>query len=53
MPKILRTVLTDERGAQLVEYGLLAGLIALVVLVSVTVFGQNVSSLFTPIAGSI
>jgi Flp pilus assembly pilin Flp len=35
----------QERGQGLVEYGLLILLIALVVLVALTVFGQSVSSL--------
>ncbi|WP_448601411.1 class III signal peptide-containing protein [Thermoflexus hugenholtzii] len=38
-----------ERGQGLVEYGLLILLIALVVLVALTVFGQSVSSLYSQV----
>ena len=35
-----------DRGATSVEYALMAGLIALVIVVSVTLFGTNVITLF-------
>ena len=41
----------DERGATAVEYALMAGLIALVIVGGVTVFGISVSNLFTIPAG--
>ncbi|MFZ8844629.1 MULTISPECIES: class III signal peptide-containing protein [Thermoflexus] len=41
-----------ERGQGLVEYGLLILLIALVVLVALTVFGQSVSSLYSQVVSS-
>ncbi len=37
----------DERGATMVEYGLIVALIAVVVAVAATVLGQGVSSLFS------
>jgi pilus assembly protein Flp/PilA len=49
----LTALLRDESGAQLVEYGLLAALIAIVCLVAVKTFGQNVCTLFSSFAGSI
>jgi Flp pilus assembly pilin Flp len=53
MHKTLRTLISDESGAQLVEYGLLALLVAVVVMVSVKSFGANVNTLYANAAGSI
>jgi pilus assembly protein Flp/PilA len=39
----------DESGATMVEYGLLVGLIALVVALGATVLGQDVSTIFNNI----
>ena len=39
--------LRDDRGATMVEYGLMVALIAIVAFASVTVFGVSVSGLFT------
>ncbi|TQJ51680.1 Flp family type IVb pilin [Phycicoccus sp. SLBN-51] len=40
-----------EHGATAVEYGLMVGLIAVVIIVGVTAFGQGVDALFTIPAG--
>jgi len=40
-----------ERGATAVEYGLLVGLIAVVIIVAVTTLGTKLDTLFTNIAG--
>ncbi len=53
MLKTLRTLISDERGAQLVEYGLLATLVAIVVMVAVGALGTGVSTLYANAAGSI
>lgn len=42
-----------ERGASIVEYAFLVLLIAIVAMVAVTVFGQNLSTTFSTIAGSL
>ena len=42
-----------ERGASLVEYGLLVALIAVVALSAVKLFGQNVSSSFSQSASAL
>jgi pilus assembly protein Flp/PilA len=42
-----------ERGATAVEYGLMVALIAIVIIGAVSVFGTNVSSLFSNAAISI
>jgi pilus assembly protein Flp/PilA len=40
----------DEDGAAMVEYGLLVGLIALVVAAAALLLGQDISSLFSEVA---
>lgn len=42
---------TRERGATAVEYGLMVGLIAVVIVGAVTIFGQGVNALFIIPAG--
>jgi pilus assembly protein Flp/PilA len=49
----LKTMIRDEEGATMVEYGLLVALIAMVALVAVTAVGTNLSSLFNTVAGSL
>jgi pilus assembly protein Flp/PilA len=49
----LKTMIRDEEGATMVEYGLLVALIALVAIVGVTLLGTKLSSLFTTVAGSV
>jgi pilus assembly protein Flp/PilA len=49
----LKSMLRDEDGATMVEYGLLVALIALVALVAVRTLGTNISALFTTVAGSV
>lgn len=56
MKKVLnywRILSEDESGAAAVEYGLLAGLIAVVIVGGVRLLGQNLNGIFTTIAGSI
>jgi pilus assembly protein Flp/PilA len=43
----------DKRGAALVEYGLLVGLIAVICVVAITAVGTQISSLFSAIANSL
>jgi len=42
-----------DRGATAVEYGLLVGLIAVVIIVGVTLLGSELVALFNSVAGSI
>ena len=43
----------DEKGAALVEYGLLIGLIAVVCAAALTMLGQEISSAFSFMASSL
>jgi pilus assembly protein Flp/PilA len=53
MVTTLKSMIRDEDGATMVEYGLLVALIAMVALVGVTTLGSNLKSLYTTVAGSI
>jgi len=43
----------SDRGASAVEYGLLVALIAIIIIVAVTLLGNNLSGIFTKTANSI
>jgi pilus assembly protein Flp/PilA len=45
--------LRDESGATAIEYGLIAALIAVVIITAVTTVGTNLSGTFNTVAGSI
>jgi pilus assembly protein Flp/PilA len=49
----LWTVLRKEKGQDLAEYALLIGLIALIVILAVTLLGQEISLIFSTIANNI
>jgi len=49
----LKSMIRDDEGATMVEYGLLVALIALVALGAVTTLGKNLSGLFNNVAGSL
>ena len=51
--KIMLEGKRDEKGATAVEYGLMVALIAVVIIVAVTLLGQNLSTMFDDIAGDI
>ncbi len=45
--------LRDEKGATAIEYGLIAGLIAVVIIAAVTLLGTDIQGVFTSITGAI
>jgi pilus assembly protein Flp/PilA len=49
----LKTMIRDEEGATMVEYGLLVALIALVAIVGVTLLGTSLKTLFTNVSNSV
>ena len=51
--KYLRSLIRNERGAALVEYGMLVGLIAVLCVASITSLGQHVQAAFTSISTSL
>ena len=53
MVRILRSIVVDEQGVSLAEYGLLLGLIAAVCIAAITLLGTNISSQLNNVAGQI
>jgi pilus assembly protein Flp/PilA len=53
MSSILTRFVRDESGATAIEYGLIAALIAVVVIGAVTAVGTGLSSTFNTVAGSV
>jgi pilus assembly protein Flp/PilA len=53
MLSTLKTMLRDDEGATMVEYGLLVALIAMVALAAVKILGTNLSTLFNGVATSV
>ncbi len=48
--KAFKKFMTDESGATAIEYGLIAGLIGVVIIAAVRSVGSNVSAKFNAIA---
>ena len=53
MSKFIKQFLNDESGATAIEYGLIAALIAVVIIGAVQLVGTNLSATFTSISGSL
>ena len=51
--KRLNFLLRDEKGATAIEYGLIAGLIAVVIIAAVTLVGEDLDGMFDYIATSL
>jgi pilus assembly protein Flp/PilA len=52
MSMIMR-FLSDDDGATAIEYGLIAGLISVVIIGAVTTVGSNLSSVFNSVANGL
>lgn len=50
---IIDSLIRDESGATMVEYGLLVSLVAIVALAGVKLLGTNTSTLYKTVANSI
>lgn len=50
--KTLVKLFKNESGATAIEYGLIAALIAVVIIAAVTLLGQQVSANFNTVAGA-
>jgi pilus assembly protein Flp/PilA len=53
MKKLLNKIRKNESGATAIEYGLIAALIAVVLITSLGLLGNNISSKFNTIASSV
>jgi Flp pilus assembly protein, pilin Flp len=53
MKKFAQRFLADDKGVTAIEYGLIAGLVVLVIATSVTNVGSNVSSVLQQVADKI
>jgi pilus assembly protein Flp/PilA len=53
MLQILTSMIRDEEGATMVEYGLLVALIALVALGAIQTLGVNLSTMFGNVANTL
>ena len=48
-----RALVKDERGVTALEYGLIAGLVAVVIVTSVTTLGTKLTTTFTSISNAL
>jgi len=53
MKTLFVRLLKDDSGVTAIEYGLIAGLIAVVIIGSVTLVGAQLSTIFTQIQGAL
>jgi pilus assembly protein Flp/PilA len=53
MRTIILGFFKDEAGATAIEYGLIAALIAVVIITGVTAVGTSLSTTFTTVSGSL
>ncbi len=53
MISMLRRFQTDDRGATAIEYGLICGLIFLVIVSAVTLFSDRATAMFTYVSTTI
>ncbi|MGP8231747.1 MAG: Flp family type IVb pilin [Methylovirgula sp.] len=51
--KIFARFMNDESGATAIEYGLIAGLIAVVIIGALTTLGSNVKNKFNAVASNL
>ena len=53
MSKFISRFRQDQSGATAIEYGLIAGLISVVIIAAITTVGTNLSAKFQTIAGAL
>ena len=53
MKNLLSRFVADESGVTAIEYGLIAALIAVVIIGAVSTVGKNLSTTFSTVAGSL
>ena len=50
---MIKQLLQDESGATAIEYGLIAGLISVAIIVALTAVGSSLDSLFSQISDAV
>jgi pilus assembly protein Flp/PilA len=53
MRKLLQNLMRDDKGATAIEYGLIAALIAVVIISAVTAVGTSLTTTFNSVAGAL
>lgn len=53
MPNLIKQLMRDESGAAAIEYGLIAGLIAVVIIAGATTLGGTLNTLFTTVSATL
>jgi pilus assembly protein Flp/PilA len=53
MKNLVSRFIKDESGATAIEYGLIAALVSVVIIVALTTLGTNLTATFTRVAGSL
>lgn len=53
MLNVIRRFVKQDEGATAVEYGLMVSLIAVAIIVSVTLVGTNLNTIFNTVAGAL
>jgi pilus assembly protein Flp/PilA len=53
MRKLIEGLVRDDRGATAIEYGLIAALISVAIVVTVTTLGTKLNSTFTSVSNSL
>lgn len=53
MPQLLQRFIRDETGATAIEYGMIAALIAVVIIASLRLVGSRLAAKFTAIASNL
>ena len=51
--QIFKNFLRNESGATAIEYGLIAGLLSVVIIVAVTLVGTNLTGVFNSVANAL
>lgn len=51
--RMLKALVTDRRGATAIEYGLIAALVAVVIIAAVTLLGTDIGNTFNSVANNL
>lgn len=51
--QLIRNFINDDSGATAIEYGLIAGLISVVIIIAVTTVGENLTATFESVASAL